>query len=359
MPSHTPILARALQRYERHALRGTGVFDIGTIGTITDDAYYNAWPIGIKLANGNVLVAYTKAFSHHNDNSGNAVCRTSTDEGTTFAAEVEIYAELSTPKWSSIMGLVQISTGRIIATLWRDIYNSAGSAEAGIVYSDDNGATWSSWKAIPAGFTQEAYGAGPAIELADGTLFLTVEGSDTGQAIANRSSRLSTSTDHGATWSAGATVRNYVTDTRPYYESKLLKVGAALTLCIHRTSGGTGTHYISASYDHCATWQAPVSAFTGYGAPSAVQLWTGTIVVATRDNATAGIVIRASRDNGGSWLAQQLVDNTMYESEYGCPIPISDAASGRPRVLLVYGYQPSSAITNSDIKKVILTEQAA
>ncbi len=327
-----------------------GILTPGAITTITNDSYYNAWPVICRNQPGDLLCAYTKAFSHHNDNVGNAVLKVSSDEGVTWGSEVEIYFD-STPLWSSIIGIATISTGRVLATLWRDNYAVSGTGEAGLVYSDDDGATWTSWIALTNGFTQEAFGAGPVVELPGGNLLVTIEGSNSGDPIANRSSHTLLSTDQGATWGSEVTVADYATYTRPFYESHLLILDTGDILCIHRTSGGPGTHYVSTSTDNGATWGAPVAIVSGYGAPSTIQRTTGTLVLVTRDNANAAIEAFTSLNRGITWLSGVDLDATMFESEYGCPIDLLDGT-----ILVVYGYQPSSSITNSDIKQIIVTE---
>lgn len=331
----------------------TGVISVGAIQTITDDTKYNAWIVSCRMPNGKPLIGYTKGDTHHADTTGKAVGKiAATDEAAiagTWGTEFTIYSNGSL--WATVMGLVTLSTGRIVATLWRDDPVSSGSGEAGIVYSDNNGATWSAWKALTNGFTQEAYGAGPAIELGPGgAILVTIEGSNSGQAIANRSSHTVKSSDGGDTWGSEVTVRNYVTDTRPYYESKLVAINNQRLLCVHRTSGGTGTHYISTSTDSGTTWGAPVSQFAGYGAPSTIILGTGTLIVGTRKNSNGGVVAFSSVDNGVTWSSGTDVDVTMFEMEYACPLQLRDG-----RVLLVYGSQPSSGTTNCDIKSALLS----
>jgi hypothetical protein len=317
----------------------------GTPFTITNDTKYNAWPVMCRLGDGSLLLGYTKGDSHHNDNTAKAVCKVSTDEGSTWGSEVTVYDHASL--FSTIYGLAVTRTGRVIATLWRDDYDTAGTGEAGIVYSDDGGATWSSWVALASSFTQEAYGAGPAIICGNGDLLLTIEGSNTGQPILNRSCHTLRSSDDGLTWGSEVTVRNY--DSRPYYESKLIPLRDGTLRCLHRTSGGTGTHYVSTSTDDGLSWGAPASIFAGYGAPSVCRLSNDDVVAVTRRNSDAACVAYTSED-GLSWAGPIVVDSSMYEMEYGAPVQLADGT-----VLVVYGYQPTSAITNSDIKGCVLS----
>lgn len=327
----------------------TGALAVGAISTITDDTKYNAWPNVLRMGNGNLICVYTKGDSHHNDNTGNAVCKISSDEGATWGSETTVYDHATL--WTTAMGIGLSSSGRLFVTLFRDNYSVDGTGEAGIVYSDDNGATWSSWVALTSSFTQEAYGAGPVTEVPGGDLLVTIEGSNTGTAIANRSSHTLRSSDDGATWGSEVTVRNYATDSRPYYESKLVVLDNGKLLCVHRTSSLSGTHYMSTSTDNGLTWGAPTSAFTGCGAPATIQVSGGGVLICvTRRNTDFKCAAYTSIDKGTTWSASIELDATMNEMEYGCPVRLNDG-----RILVVYGYQPTSAITNADIKQVYLT----
>lgn len=345
----------------RTVLRGTGVLTVGTITTVTDDTYYNAWPVNCRAANGNYVLGYTKAFTHHEENSGNMKVKTSSNTGSSWSAEIQGYFDVTTPWWASIIGLTTLTkapyAGRIVASLWRDQVGVSASGEAGIVYSDDNGATWSSWIAATNGFTQEAFSAGAVVELENGDLLLPIEGSNSGQNVLHRSSHTVRSSNGGATWGSEVTIRNYVTDTRPYYETTLLLLDNGELIAIHRTSAGTGTHYISRSTDQGATtgnWGAPTSAFDGYGKPGAIQGSSGSIIVVTRRNADADAIAYTSIDRGATWSSAVVLDATMNESEYGYPI---ETALGS--YLVHYGSQPTSSTSNADIKQVVVTEGLA
>lgn len=316
--------------------------------TITDDTKYNAWPVICRLATGDLLLAYTKADSHHQDNTGKAVGRISADEGSSWGAEATIYDDASL--FSTVYGISITPTGRVIAVLWRDNWNVANTGNAGVVYSDDDGGSWSSWYDLPSSFAQEEFGAGPAITTGDGDLLLTVEGTVSG-AILNRSSHTLRSTDNGSTWGSEVTVRDYATDTRPYYESKLVRMRDDSLRCIHRTAASSpGTHYVSTSSDNGLTWGTPASAFAGYGAPSTILHSGGGLIATTRRNSDDACIAYTSTDGGATWSSAIVIDATMTQSEYACPIELLDHT-----VLVVYGAQPSAATTNSDIKSVVLS----
>lgn len=333
--------------------RGTGVLSVGATADITNDTYYNAWPAVIKN-DSDLVLTYMKAFTHHEENSGNMKIKVSSNSGSTWGSEIQGYYDTFTPWFASPMGITRLSSGRLIVSLWRDQVGVSGSGEAGIVYSDDDGATWSPWVAATNSFTQEAFSAGAVVQLGNGDLLLPIEGSNTGDPIANRSCHTVRSTNNGATWGSEVTVRNYATDSRPYYETTLLLLDNGELIAIHRNSAGTGTHYIQRSTDQGATtgnWGAPASAFTGYGKPHAIQGASGTIIVGSRRNSDAAAVVRTSIDRGATWSSEYVIDATMTESEYVCPVELSLGS-----YLVVYGSQPSSSTSNSDIKKVTVTE---
>lgn len=332
----------------------TGGLTVGTITTILNDTYYNAWPVICR--NGSDLVlGYTKGITHHTENSGNMKVKISSNEGTTWGSELQGYFDTVTPFWSSIIGLTTLSTGRIIASVWRDQVGVSGSGEAGIVYSDDDGATWSSWIAATNGFTQEAYSAGAVIELANGDLLLPIEGSDSGDPVLNRSSHTLLSTDEGLTWGSEVTIRDYATDTRPYYETTLVLLDNTDILAIHRTAADSpGTHYISKSTDDGATWGAPVAEFAGFGKPGVIQGSSGTLIAVTRGNDPSETVAYTSLDRGDTWSSPVVLDDTPFEMEYAYPVELSEGS-----YLVVCGYQPTSSDSNSDIKQVLVTETMA
>lgn len=319
---------------------------------ISDTSRYLAWPVVTRLADGRLFLGYTDASSHHLDNDGAAVGRFSSDEGATWGAQFTIYDDASL--FATVYGVSQVASGRIFAALWRDNALSAGTGEAGLVYSDDNGVTWSAWVSLDAasGFTQESYSAGPVVELSNGDLVMTVEGTFTGQTpIVEESSRLIRSTDGGLTWGSPVNIALYTTYSRAHYESKLVLLPSGVLLCLHRTTNGPGTVYINKSTDNGLTWGTPVAVFPGYGAPSTTRLANGTLVSVLRRNADAAVSVYMSYDDGLTWTEETIIDATMTQSEYGAPVEIAG-----DRILVVYGSQPTSALTNSDIKQAELVQ---
>lgn len=343
---------RFLQRdgtWRDPTLVSLGTFSIGTPATITDDTKYNSWPDVCRIRGNKLMTLYAKGDAHALDATNDAVCKIGAEnsDGTiTWGSEIVVHNDVS--NFVSVAGISQMSTGRIIAVLLRGPGNTTG---AGIVYSDDGGATWSSYIDLNSGFTQVEYGAGRAVELPNGEILVPVEGVNTGDTAINRWSKVVRSTDGGLTWGSPVTVRNYSTDTRPYYESDLGLLPDDSLLILHRCADGApGTVYTQRSTDGGLTWSAPVLAFNGYAKPSWTTLSDGAIIAMSRDNSTKAVIAYMSLDNGVTWGSAVTIDGTMYESEYAYPVELTDG-----RVLIVYGFQVTSATTNSDIKGVVLT----
>lgn len=331
---------------------GTGVVSAGSITTISNDSTYLAWPVVCRLNDGRLLAAYTTASGHHSANDGIAVGKFGTEspDGTiTWGSQFTIYNDASL--WCAVYGITQISTGRIFATLWRDNWAVNDTGEAGLVYSDDDGVTWSAWVDLdgPSAFTLESYSAGPVIELTNGHLLVPVEGRNSGDGALHQSVKAVKSTDGGTTWGSPVTIRTYAADTRPYFETNLVLMRSGRILAVHRTSDAAGNCYTSYSDDYGATWSVPVLAFAGHGNPHTIQLSTGTLVCITRQNTSQCPVAYTSIDEGGAWSAGVVVDSSTDDMMYGCPVELFDG-----RVLVVYSLERSGS--NADILQAYLTE---
>lgn len=342
---------------------GLGTLTVGSPATVTDDTKYNAWPSIERMADGRLCMVYTKGDTHNADNTGRAVCKIGTEGhagAVTWGSEADVYDHVSLN--ASAMGIGRTVTGRLIVTLWRGdntLLPGVRNAEAGIVYSDDDGATWSAWVDLNDGFTQESFGAGKCVQLSNGDLLATVEGTDSGSAL-NRSSKIVRSTDDGATWGSPVTVRAYATDTRAYYESQLLVLPDESILIAHRTDATT--LYFQTSTDGGATWSAPYAGPADVGSAAWISmLSSGTLVIGQRYLVAganfAGFVAYTSRDLGVTWSTFTVVDSSFVAGggimQYASVIELRDN-----RLLWAYGIQPTAATTNSDIATVIVTEDA-
>jgi hypothetical protein len=294
---------------------------------------YNAFPVSCRLLNGDILVGYVRANSHHTDTTSEAVVKRSTDNGVTWGPEIVVYDAPSA--YVGIQGLGQSASGRVFATLWTDLAPTLVTGAALINYSDDNGDTWSTPVNVTstAGFTQEGYGAGPVVQAANGDLLFTVEGNDIGQSFNTQERSVALrSTDNGANWGSPVTVAS---GTRPYYETKLVRLPTDRILAIHRT-GSTGTNFFTNySDDNGATWSTPLERSPLISGPSTIVMESGLIVMAGRQDTSGRAVILTSSDNAESW-ARSFLDDQGVDTNYATPV---DLLNGK--VLLLYAPKPS------------------
>lgn len=325
-----------------------GTLTVGAISTVTNDTKYNAWPQVVRMTNGSLLTAYSKANDHNGDNSGIQVCKTSTDDGATWSAEVTIADETLGAISTS---LVALSTGRVVCAY--SLFNVSGGAPVDAVrvrYSDDFGASWSSAYTVNTAYTSTVTnGNGRMIELANGTVMLAVYGLDTSET--NYSASVVFSSDHGATWGGEVTVTDGHALGQQQYEPSLTRLLSGDVLCHIRTSAGTGNIYQSRSTNSGASWGASAAAFGGYSPANAIQLESGTLIATIRGNAAAALEAFTSLNDGVTWTSQGILDSGFTELEYACPVQLADG-----RVLIVYSVQPTSSISNADIKQVYVTE---
>ena len=332
-------------------LVGDGVLSVGAISTITDDTKYNAWPSICRMRGNRILLVYTKADSHHADNTGKAVGRIGVEGfggAITWGAEFTIYDDPS--DWLEVTGVAVLSTGRVIVSFYQNHVGSGNPLDgAWIVWSDDEGVSWQAPVLVNSTLSSYSYGSGRVLELPNGDLLQCVEGKNSGDTFSRMV--VLRSTDQGATWGSQVTI---ATGTRDYYEGCLGLLDDDTVMVLLRTTDGSGDTYRSTSSDGGATWSAPALAFAGHGEPQWIQLSTGTLIAITRENdgsLQGDVWAYTSTDRGATWSSATTLDGTMYEMEYGGPVELLDG-----RVLVVYGYQPSSATTNSDIKQVYVSE---
>lgn len=328
------------------SLPGSLRLAVGAISTITDDTKYNAWPSVTRMANGNLLAAYVKANNHNADNSGTVVGRISTDSGGSWAAEVTLASDVT---YGAINPAVaSLASGRVLLTYNLFDYPNEFVDDVRVKYSDDYGATWSSAYTVDSGFTGWVANGGNPVQLGSGTIVLPVYGINTGNTYA--SARALFSTDDGATFGSEVTVANGQSDGRHYYEPALVRTADSSLLCLMRTTSLAGTVYKSTSTNGGSTWSAVSVAFGGYATPYAIRAANGMLVAVTRHNPNAAVVAFVSMDNGATWGVGTVIDASMYQSEYGAAVQLADG-----RLLIVYGSQPTSATTNSDIKQAYVS----
>ncbi len=335
---------------------GTGILTPGTITTITDDTKYNAWPVFARLADGQVLMVYTKGDSHNLDNTGKIVGRLAADATAALAGTYGAEFTIADDTVGCInAGVLVTTTGRVLVTF--NLYDYGATPRTPVdavrsTYSDDGCATWSSPATMNSAFTSScANGTTNPVQLADGSILNPVYGLNSGDTYWSAS--VFKSTDNGATWGSEVLLGDGEADGRNYYEPGIVLLDDDRLLGLYRTTDGAGTHYKNYSTDSGATWGATSAAYSGFGASRVRQLSTGTVMVVTRRSADSDLTSFTSRDSGATWTEYVLV-TPMFESEYG---DVLELAAGS--LLVVFGDQPTSSTSNADVKQIAVTETLA
>ncbi len=331
---------------------GLGTLTLGSASTVANDSTYLSWPHVCRMQTGDLLLMYTTGAAHGGDNTGNVVGKIGVEspDGTiTWGAQFTI-ADHASERCSGV-GVASLASGRVVCTYLRYNYPSNPLDGAYLVYSDDFGVIWSAEVTINSSLSSFSYGSSPVVQLPNGDCLAAVEGQNSGDTH-NRMVLLR-STDDCETWGSQVTLANNQ-GTRNYYEAHVALLDDGSLLALLRTTDGDGDIYKSTSTDDGATWSAPAVAFAGHAQPHFIQASTGTLIAVTRKNEGAGIgdaIAYTSIDRGATWSSLFDLDTATYEMEYGAPIELLDQ-----RLLVLYGDQPSSALTNADIKQVYVTE---
>lgn len=317
---------------------------------------YNAWPSTAKrrLNDGRLLRVWTKTAGHHTSNTAVIVgqCGTENLDGTvTWDSPFTIYDDPSL--FVSARGVTILSTGRVIVSFFRDDVGAGlplDGAYAITCDGDPDTAAWNPIVTVNSTLTSYSYMSGNVLELVNGDCIVLVEGKNSGDTFSRMV--MLRSTDHGDTWGSQVTL---ATGTRDYYEGMLGLLDDGSIMALLRTSDTSGDIYLSRSLDGGATWSTPSLAFAGHGSPNWWQLSTGTLLALTRENdgsLQGDVWAYTSADRGVTWSTAFTIDGSMYESEYADFVELLTAG----RVLISYGYQVTSSITNSDIYQAIWQE---
>ena len=214
----------------------------------------------LVTTNRGILLAISDARLHNSGdvpNNSNIVLRRSTDNGTTWGAEIPVVSSHS----GDACTVVDKTTGRIFIfyaySLYKNIFqsdgdsNSANCLKSRYVYSDDEGVTWSE----PVDLTADLYksgdnsywaSAGTGIQLRDNTLVIPIAIVRSGVIYGG----ILYSTDHGATWN-----RSETNSFSNFDENTIVELNDGRIMVNARNHYGKGTRLVTYTSDLGATWE--------------------------------------------------------------------------------------------------------
>lgn len=239
-----------------------------------------------------------------------------TDAWATWTGPTTFYTD---PTWDARDPCATVlASGRVVVTFFQ--YDQTGPRALlngnKALLSDDGGVTWTGPIDMHYGFTRWEAQSSPPVVLGDGTLMQAAYGTD---GVSNASYvKVIRSTDEGETWGDLTTVvgADPLADVL-YQEPNLVALGGQRVVCFIRTqilSRGDSFAYRTISEDGGRTWSTPVELFSAVGSPRTIQLSSGLLLMVNRQGGKAHGQLSANE--GVTWSAHQLVDNSSYASMY-------------------------------------------
>jgi hypothetical protein len=261
---------------------------------------------------------------------GRILGRKSGDAGRTWGPEFLVYDQGLHD--SRDPTLTRLSTGRILCAFFRYSPNDGPL----IVYSDDDGDTWSAPVRLDATATHE-YVCGAPVEMPNGDVLLVSYFGNT--QIARQSSRLWKSTDQGQTWTAVTVIADGNDPAYDFHfqEPNLLLLDNGTLLCSHRTS--SGRIRFARSTDDGATWTiSSDTSLVASGRPHMFQHDNGSVTLVCRKGAVA---YATSWDRGETWADWAILDSSP---DGGTMVYAQTAEMGTNLSVCVYGLESAARL---------------
>lgn len=303
------------------------------------------------MDNGSLIVVYRQGTNHATTQDGNLRKRTSSDNGASWSSATTILDDASLDLRDPCVSV--LSSGRVIVSYstWNGTENDGGRVPK-IIYSDDNGGTWSSPVTITNSFTYWAISCAPVVELANGDLLAPLYGLDDGDSDSYRTARVSRSTDDGATWAHLAEIADGPSVSKNWGEPNIVLLDNGDLLCMLRCdASGSASNEIhaSTSTDDGATWSTPQGKLGGSGRPAVAQRSDGLVVCMYRAPNTDRCRYRVSNNRGYSWTQADadFTGGSTLAYEYGQWVTL-----GSGQLAAVYALETSSTDADLSFSKI-------
>lgn len=299
---------------------------------VTDTIYtgrYNGFGITDIFPNGVLVTVYSEGANHLLD-SGNIVMRKSFDNGRTWTNTDTIVA-FSTGSIPAMGGGGVSQSGRLIIAYFK--YFSTTFQSLNIIYSDDQGATWSSPYALSTGSNTVYEPYGPLVKIGGDSLLISWYGS----VGSTMSSYIVKSGDDGKTWSSPITI---VSDNvNQYSETSVAYLGGGEMVALPRSEVTNQKYGQYISHDNGNTWTSQGTTTWGlYASPCWLKTFMGpnskrVVVGYHRDGPLGAYQERAIYAYG-----EDLINSGISGWDLNSEVGIADSVNGSGYLNVVHPY---------------------
>lgn len=275
---------------------------IRPVRNFEQDANHSAFPSAAVLPDGTVMVVWRQGTNHATNRDGVIKMSKSTNQGRTWGAATTILS--GSPAGTDLRDpCVSLSAdgSKVYLSYFK---GTASLAAAGVFFrvSTDFGANWSS--EVRVDNLPYAASSAPIVELNNGTLVMPFYGRSGAETF--DSVWTAKSVNGGTTWAAPVRILNGQTATTNYQEPYLVMRGTIGTMAYR--AGGASNIGISYSVDNTTNWSGVSTTFTGTGRPTLFYVNANALVCLYRKLSGGDAVMRTSRNDGGNWYPERLVD---------------------------------------------------
>lgn len=284
-----------------------------------DKTTYNAFG-NVALDDSTLVAVYRRGVSHFDmpTNPGDLYISTATSPGTTWSAPALLFTDAVDSYDARDPRITITSSGRWIVLFF---LHDGTNALPYVIYSDNQGSTWTSKILVTSSFTTNiAACSGPILQLANGDLLAAL--------YWDGDVRFSRSTDDGATWADEGELIQPAAGTYTEPNLGLTDDGNVMMLVRH---SGLEIYRIVGTYsagDGSISWGSASSVCDGTGAPGWTQASDGTVYLTDRTVDWYGVLypmaLRTSSDRGVTWSDEKFPFPFQDIWEYGNPVELAN-----------------------------------
>lgn len=312
---------RCLDYEEVLAQYSTGVVTklyLGTPVEVLTDGSYNSWPGLTRTAGGRLIGGVSIGYRHEGGDQASFITY-SDDSGATWSTPDQVSPSAGGGSRYYNGGVLALASGDVLHA-----YYDAAVGTLHVMSSSDDGETWGSASAVT-GWDVSFAGGQSLSQSSTGRVFFTIYGWDSGETSGRYKVGVLYSDDDGATWSAPVLV-GPANDVGKYNEAGIAQLADdTLVLMARSELADPGNIYRATSTDDGATWSSLAACTAGDpdtwlqrpGCPAVVYAPAYDALVCFYRGRQYGSAFkccyRISLDGGVTWGSEHIFDADNYE----------------------------------------------